>query len=83
MARGGFVAILLGLVAARFGLRTWIEQYISPLQTGALFFLLAFARPRSSSRFTTTPGTPTLSPTTPRRRQGSHHLEVSPQALAK
>ncbi|HEX8108152.1 MAG TPA: cytochrome c biogenesis protein CcdC [Kofleriaceae bacterium] len=37
-----FVAILLGLVAVRFGLRTWIEQYISPLQTGALFFLLAF-----------------------------------------
>lgn len=37
-----FVVILLGLVAIRFGLRTWIEQYISPLQTGALFFLLAF-----------------------------------------
>lgn len=37
-----FVAILLGLVALRFGLRTWIEQYVSPLQTGALFFLLAF-----------------------------------------
>jgi len=38
-----FVAILLGLVAVRFGLRTWIEQYVSPLQTGALFYLLAFA----------------------------------------
>jgi membrane protein CcdC involved in cytochrome C biogenesis len=37
-----FVAILLGLVAVRFGLRAWIEQYVSPLQTGALFFLLAF-----------------------------------------
>lgn len=37
-----FVAILLSLVAVRFGLRTWIEQYVSPLQTGALFFLLAF-----------------------------------------
>ena len=37
-----FVAILLALVAVRFGLRTWIEQYVSPLQTGALFFLLAF-----------------------------------------
>lgn len=37
-----FVAILLGLVAVRFALRTWIEQYISSLQTGALFFLLAF-----------------------------------------
>jgi membrane protein CcdC involved in cytochrome C biogenesis len=37
-----FVAILLALVAARFGLRTWIEQYVSSPQTGALFFLLAF-----------------------------------------
>lgn len=39
---GAFVAILLGLVAVRFGLRTWLEQYVSPLQTGALAFLLAF-----------------------------------------
>ncbi|HVV87486.1 MAG TPA: cytochrome c biogenesis protein CcdC [Kofleriaceae bacterium] len=37
-----FVAILLALVAVRFGLRAWLEQYVSPLQTGALFFLLAF-----------------------------------------
>lgn len=37
-----FVAILLGLVAVRFGLRAWIEQHVSPLQTGALFYLLAF-----------------------------------------
>jgi membrane protein CcdC involved in cytochrome C biogenesis len=37
-----FVAILLALVAVRFGLRTWIEQYVSSPQTGALFFLLAF-----------------------------------------
>ena len=37
-----FVAILLGLVAVRFGLRTWIEHYISAPQTGALFYLLAF-----------------------------------------
>ena len=37
-----FVAILLALVAVRFGLRTWIEQYITALQTGALFYLLAF-----------------------------------------
>lgn len=37
-----FVAILLGLVAVRFGLRTWIEQYVSAPQTGALFYLLAF-----------------------------------------
>ena len=37
-----FVLILLGLVAVRFALRAWIEQYITPMQTGALFFLLAF-----------------------------------------
>lgn len=37
-----FLWILLGLVALRFGLRTYVEQYVSPLQTGALFFLLAF-----------------------------------------
>ena len=37
-----FVAILLALVAVRFALRAWIEQYVSPLQTGALFYLLAF-----------------------------------------
>jgi len=37
-----FVAILLALVAVRFALRTTVEQYVSPLQTGALFYLLAF-----------------------------------------
>jgi membrane protein CcdC involved in cytochrome C biogenesis len=37
-----FAVILLVLVGVRFGLREWIEQYVSPLQTGALFFLLAF-----------------------------------------
>lgn len=37
-----FAGILLGLVAVRFALRSWIELYVSPLQTGALFFLLAF-----------------------------------------
>ena len=37
-----FLAILLVLVAVRFALRTYIDQYISPLQTGALFFVLAF-----------------------------------------
>lgn len=37
-----FVWILLGLLAVRFALRSWIETYVSPLQTGALFFLLAF-----------------------------------------
>lgn len=36
-----FLWILLGLVAARFALRAWVEQYVTPAQTGALFFLLA------------------------------------------
>ncbi|MDP1827646.1 MAG: cytochrome c biogenesis protein CcdC [Archangium sp.] len=34
--------ILLGLLAVRFALRSWVEAYVSQLQTGALFFLLAF-----------------------------------------
>ena len=37
-----FLAILLALVAVRFALRSYIDQFISPLQTGALFFVLAF-----------------------------------------
>jgi membrane protein CcdC involved in cytochrome C biogenesis len=37
-----FLAILLVLVALRFALRSYIDQFISPLQTAALFFLLAF-----------------------------------------
>lgn len=37
-----FLWILLGLLAARFALRQWLEQYVSQLQTGALFYLLAF-----------------------------------------
>ena len=37
-----FLWILLGLVAVRLALRTWVEQYVTQLQTGALFFLLAF-----------------------------------------
>jgi membrane protein CcdC involved in cytochrome C biogenesis len=37
-----FLWILLGLVAVRFALRSWIEQYIGTMQTGALFYLLAF-----------------------------------------
>ena len=36
-----FLVLLLGLVAVRFALRSWIELYWSQLQTGALFFLLA------------------------------------------
>lgn len=37
-----FLAILLGLVAVRFAAREYIGQYISPLQTGSIFFVLAF-----------------------------------------
>jgi membrane protein CcdC involved in cytochrome C biogenesis len=37
-----FLWILLGLVAVRLVARDYVEQYISTLQTGALFFLLAF-----------------------------------------
>jgi membrane protein CcdC involved in cytochrome C biogenesis len=37
-----FLWILLGLVAARIGLRSWVEHWLSPLQTGGIFFLLAF-----------------------------------------
>jgi membrane protein CcdC involved in cytochrome C biogenesis len=37
-----FLWILLGLVAIRFAARTYVEHVLSPLQTGGLFFLLAF-----------------------------------------
>ena len=37
-----FLVILLVLVAMRFALRSYIDQFISPLETGALFFVLAF-----------------------------------------
>jgi len=37
-----FLWLLLGLVAVRFAARAWLESYVSTLQTGALFFLLAF-----------------------------------------
>jgi membrane protein CcdC involved in cytochrome C biogenesis len=37
-----FLWILLGLFAVRFALRSYVEQYVSVLQTGALFFVLAF-----------------------------------------
>jgi membrane protein CcdC involved in cytochrome C biogenesis len=37
-----FLLILLLLAALRFTLRSWIDRVISPLQTGALFFVLAF-----------------------------------------
>lgn len=37
-----FLWILLGLVAARLVLRSYVEDLVSPMQTGALFFVLAF-----------------------------------------
>lgn len=37
-----FLGILVALVVVRLAARAWVEQYVSPLQTGALFFLLAF-----------------------------------------
>ncbi len=37
-----FLWILLGLLAVRTVLRVWIERSITPMQTGALFFVLAF-----------------------------------------
>lgn len=37
-----FLAILLGLLGLRLALRDYIGHLISPLQTAAVFFLLAF-----------------------------------------
>jgi membrane protein CcdC involved in cytochrome C biogenesis len=37
-----FLVILLLLAALRLALRSWIDHVISPLQTAALFFILAF-----------------------------------------
>jgi membrane protein CcdC involved in cytochrome C biogenesis len=37
-----FLWILLGLVVIRFALRTYVQELVTPPQTGALFFLLAF-----------------------------------------
>jgi membrane protein CcdC involved in cytochrome C biogenesis len=37
-----FLLILVGLVALRFALRAYVEQFVTPAQTGALFYLLAF-----------------------------------------
>ena len=37
-----FLVILLGLVAVRFALRAYVETLATPLQTGELFYLLAF-----------------------------------------
>jgi membrane protein CcdC involved in cytochrome C biogenesis len=37
-----FLWILLGLVAVRFALREYVEHLVTPIQTGAIFFVLAF-----------------------------------------
>lgn len=37
-----FLWILVGLVAVRLGARSYVEQHVDTLQTGSLFFLLAF-----------------------------------------
>jgi membrane protein CcdC involved in cytochrome C biogenesis len=37
-----FLWILLGLVAVRLLLRAWVEQVVTPVQSGGLLFLLAF-----------------------------------------
>jgi len=37
-----FLWIILGLFAVRFLARRYVEQYVSPIQTGSIFFVLAF-----------------------------------------
>jgi membrane protein CcdC involved in cytochrome C biogenesis len=37
-----FLWILVGLVAIRIGLRSYVGQFVDPLQTASLFFVLAF-----------------------------------------
>jgi membrane protein CcdC involved in cytochrome C biogenesis len=37
-----FLWILIGLLAIRLALRAWVEQLVTPVQTGAIFFILAF-----------------------------------------
>lgn len=37
-----FLWILVGLVALRLLARSYVEQYVSPMQTGSIFFVLAF-----------------------------------------
>lgn len=37
-----FLGILLGLVALRLALRGYVEHLLSPIQTGGIFFILAF-----------------------------------------
>lgn len=37
-----FLWVLVGLVAIRMLARSWVERYVSPIQTGSIFFILAF-----------------------------------------
>lgn len=37
-----FLWILLGLVAVRFVARAYVERVLTPIQTGSIFFILAF-----------------------------------------
>jgi membrane protein CcdC involved in cytochrome C biogenesis len=37
-----FLWILIGLVVVRLALRSYVEHLVSPIQTGAIFFVLAF-----------------------------------------
>ena len=37
-----FLWIILGLFALRFAARSYVEQHVSTIQTGAIFFVLAF-----------------------------------------
>ena len=37
-----FLWILLALVAIRFAARSYVGRYVNPLQTGSVFFVLAF-----------------------------------------
>ena len=37
-----FLWVIVGLFAVRFLARRYVEQYVSPIQTGSIFFVLAF-----------------------------------------
>lgn len=37
-----FLVILFALLAVRLAARSWVEQYVDAVQTGSLFFLLAY-----------------------------------------
>ena len=37
-----FLSILLGLVVVRLALHAYVERFVTPIQTGAIFFILAF-----------------------------------------